>query len=1628
MAHEALGYPGLAGPGLGIEGFLTTDDERAARLKIEQAGTILAGLRGDLPTDFTPQLYGRSAPEDLAVYSARDLAWLAGETYSFLMTRHWAKPKIRFENPLGPAGTERLKEVSILEIVNDNMPFLVDSVMNEIAEQGLVVKLVAHPVVTVERDTQGTLVGWRGEGAATGQALRESYMQIHLERIEDDARRAALVVTIEAILSDVRRAVTDWRPMLARVGDVIADLKANPPPLPVDEIAEAIQFLEWLVANNFTPLGMRDYVAMDDTGDLVPVAETGLGLLLQPDMRVLGRGGDQLAMTPQIRDFLKEKSALIITKANVRSRVHRSTHMDYIGVKRFAPDGRFIGEFRIVGLLTATAYNRPARTIPYIRRKIDTVMNWAGFDPDGHSGKVLANVLETYPRDELFQISDDLLYRHAMAIMQLAERPRVRVLKRRDRFDRYMSVIVYVPRDRYDTRVRILIGNYLAKVFGGHVAAFFPFFPDGPLTRVHYIIATPGHAPPEVDRTMLETAVADIVRTWRDGLTNALALAHDPATATRLAQTYREAFPVAYRETYGARDAISDIRILETLNGERRLAIDFLRRDRAIRDVAGLKVWSVGKPLALSNRVPVLENLGFRVIDETTHAVKPEGRGDTIWLHDMTLERAGGGIIDLEALVGRLDACLMAVMKGEAESDGYNALVLAAGLPWRDIALIRTLSRFLRQIRVPYSQDYMWATLNRHPDVAAKLVALFHMRFDPRLEVTAAERQARQDALRAEIEAALKQVAVLDEDLILRAFMGAITAALRTNFYQLAKDGGLKPTIAIKFESRRIEGVPEPKPLYEIFVYAPRVEGVHLRFGKVARGGLRWSDRPQDFRTEVLGLVKAQQVKNAVIVPEGAKGGFVPKQMPAGASREVVQAEGTAAYRIFVASLLDITDNLVNDEIVPPLNVVRHDDDDPYLVVAADKGTATFSDTANGIAAEYGFWLGDAFASGGSVGYDHKKMGITARGAWEAVKRHFREMDTDIQTEPFTVAGVGDMSGDVFGNAMLLSRQIRLVAAFDHRDIFIDPNPDPDATFLERRRLFDMARSSWQDFDKSRLSTGGGVFSRSAKEITLTPQARALLRIGKDVATPAEVLRAILRLKVDLLWFGGIGTYLRASDEADDKVGDRANDAIRVPASELGCKVIGEGANLGMTQAARIEAAMRGVRLNTDAIDNSGGVNTSDVEVNVKIALKAPEREGRLSVENRTAFLARMTDEVAALVLRNNYQQTLAISLTERHGMDDLGFQQRLMQNLEQRGLLNRAIEGLPDDMEIAARQREGKPLTRPELAVLLAYAKIVLFSDLMASSVPDDPYLARELGRYFPQQLAARFPDALQTHRLRREIIATQLSKSIVNRGGPAIIVRIGDQTGATPAAIATAFAAVRDSYEMPALNGRIDDLDGKVPGATQLDLYAVVQGLLIDRLVWFLRNADLAQGLQGVVDRHRAGLLELRQSLDAALPAEMRSALEARAVALTGRQVPAELAREVATLPVLAAAPDLVAIGESCGRRIGDVAAIFFVAGATFQLDRIKEAARAIMTTDYFDRLAIDRALDAISDAERRMTADMARTGKSGAAAVEAWVEPRAAQVEHIRRAVLDIAASGLTISKLTVAASLLGDLAKS
>ena len=1583
----------------------------AAGAELDHAGRPGAVVR---------DLYGRVPPDDLAPYDPQALASLAGDAYHRLKRPRRAKspPEPRLVD-VTVARDGRPQDLTLVEVVNDNRPFLLDSTLMALDAEGLSPLLVAHPILGVARDDEGLLRSVVGETTAEagGSIARESLIHIHLDRIDDGALRERLLDRLQHTYADVALASDDAEAMAKLLDALVDQARRSPAPAPDD--GEALAFLSWLHDGHFTTLGM----AADGFAERLdpPFAGAALGLLRAGDIGVSTMGGAAIDTLPEIVAFREGPQALIVTKASRRSRVHRPVHLDYVVAKLFEADGALAGEMRIVGLFAASAYSSPTSEVPYLRRKVAEVQRRAGLDPTSHAGRTFADVLENYPRDDLFQIDTDRLLRFALAILALAERPRIRVLSRPDRFGRFVSLLVYVPKDRYDATVRARIGACLAEALGGRVSLSKPDYPEGALARTHFIIGLNEQRAPERDPVALEAEIARIVRTWGDGLRETLAACRPGREARSLAARYAEAFSVAYREGFAPADALADIAVLERLSEAEPRAVRLGRREGDLPSQVRLAVFSHGQALALSDRVPALENFGFEVLNERTYRITPAGESCDLWLYDMLLARSGGGAVDLATVSAPLEAAMLAIGARRAESDGYNRLVLDAGLDWREAALMRTFGRYLRQLRIRYGQDYLAATLARHASLAAKIVALFQARFDPDAP---GDREAAQAAIRAEIEEGLGAVTSLDDDRILRRFVNLVEAAIRTSFFQRDADGNPRETIALKFACAKITAMPLPRPLFEIFLSSPRVEGLHLRFGYVARGGLRWTDRPEDFRTEILGLVKAQQVKNAVIVPVGAKGGFFPQRLPPASDRAAWLAEGTESYRLFIRTLLDLTDNIVDGAIVPPARTVRHDPDDAYLVVAADKGTATFSDVANAISIERHHWLGDAFASGGSQGYDHKAMGITARGAWEAVKRHFREIDVDPQRDPVTVVGVGDMSGDVFGNGMLLSESLRLVAAFDHRDIFLDPVPDAARSFVERERLFKLPRSSWADYDKALISPGGGVFSRNLKAIPLSEPVRAALGIEAAEASPADLMRAILEAPADLLWFGGIGTYVRAATETDDEAGDRANDPVRTIGGMLRAKVVGEGANLGLTQRGRIEAARAGVRLNTDAIDNSAGVNTSDVEVNIKIALMIPERDGRLDPTARNALLAEMTQEVGALVLRNNALQTLALSLVERRGVAETGFAIRTMAALEARGRLDRSVEFLPDDATLAERERRGEGLTRPEWAVLLAYAKLWLYDEILASDVPDDPYFDRELQRYFPQALKTRFPDAVEGHRLRREIIATALSNIIVNRGGPTLVARLMDETGADAAAIAKAYAATRDAYGLLDLNLAIDRLDGALPGQDQLGLYAEVQDLLADRITWFIRNLDLGAPLKPLVARYADGVAAVAAALPAVLDPEAWAEVEGRRDSLVALGMAEAPAFRLAAATTLESAPDIVRVGEGGDHPIADVAATHFAIEHLFRLDALERAARNVPVADPYDHAALAQAVAGIGTAHRALTAEVLGSQGAGAEAVAAWAGSRGPALARIRGTVEGIAASGLTVSKAVVAASLLGE----
>ena len=1581
----------------------------------------LSRQTGDgLAARFAKQLFHEVDAAEFEIYQTTDLVAFAADAFESFRQRQPGEPKIALrQRSIGET------ELLVVDIVNDDMPFLLDSVLGGLRDLDLVPELVAHPIFEVGRNPKGILTSLKPAAPLPNGIPRESFIHLQVRKLGDQPPAAEIEAALCLVLRDVKTAVSDFPAMFARLDLAVAQLERNPPPATAETNAESLAFLRWLQANNFIFLGIREfgYAGDQEHGELIPRPELGLGLLRDDAVSVLRQGPDEHRLTPQGRAFFLNSPPVIVVKANAKSTVHRRIHMDTIGIKLYGAGGNITGGVLIAGLFTATAYNQSTLKVPLLRQKVSKVLRSSGHPLDSHSGRALLNVLETFPRDELVQISPDQLARISEEVLKIDLTPRARAFIRRDEFRRFVSVFVYVPRERHNTQVRLQIEKMLEKAFDGHLESATPFFPESPMVRVHYVVWSGQGEMQNPSEAYLETEVEKIITTWSDEFRDLMMQRHGSAGYEHV-RKYLDAFPAGYQETNPPERALRDIAGFEKLGPNHRTEIDLHRVDLADPRSVRATLQQLDEPLTLSKRVPILENFGFDVISERTFQLAPklDGEARLVYLHDSDLQVAGCCGADLLTRRCDIEEGFLAVWSNQAPNDRFNGLILAAGLDWRQAAILRAYSSYYRQTGAPYSTTYVSEVLNKYAGIAADLFQLFDALFNPVNEVRAGQREAERARITARITAELDAIPLLDDDRILRNLLALMSATLRTNFYQRDKDA--QETIAFKLRSRDIEWLPAPKPFAEIFVHSPRFEGIHLRAGPVARGGLRWSDRQQDFRTEILSLAKAQQVKNVVIVPQGAKGGFVPKRLPA-ASREAIQAEGIACYRSFVSSLLSLTDNLIKGETVPPADTVRRDGDDPYLVVAADKGTATFSDIANEISLRRGFWLGDAFASGGSAGYDHKKMGITARGAWEAVKRHFREMNVDIQTQPFTVAGIGDMSGDVFGNGMLLSKAIKLVAAFDHRDIIIDPDPDPALSWQERKRLFDLPRSSWQDYDRSRLSEGGGIYSRAQKSITLSDAAQTLLGL-KAMVTPNELLTAILKAPVDLLWFGGIGAYVRASSETDLQAGDKANDAVRVAARDVRAKVIGEGANLGVTQRGRTEFALNGGRINTDAIDNSAGVNTSDVEVNIKIALGAAIAEGKLDTPSRNELLSAMTGEVASAVLRNTYLQPLSISLAEMEGLSDLGFQQRLMQRLEKQGRLDRALETLPSDADLLERQEARQPLTRPELAVLLAYAKIDLEDDIIKTAVPADPYLGRALFDYFPPMMRERFAAEIEEHPLRQEIIVTSLANDIINRGGPTFVVRMIEETGRGPADIAYAFAAIQAVHQLPALYAGIDALDCEIDGQSQLCLYRRVQDLLRRQTAWFLRHTHFKEGLEPEIASYRDGVDFLIGNMAAVLPEQARARLQEEEARLRAEGLPADLAKRIAAFEPLSQALDIVRVSTESQASIATAAGIIFAIRDEFRLDELASASDALAGGDYFNRLAVNSSLAAVASAQRALAKNVIASSP-GDPDFAFWKSNNAAEAARVANSLSEmLTGRALTLAKLTVGVSLLRDLA--
>ncbi|MFG2311714.1 NAD-glutamate dehydrogenase [Streptomyces sp. NPDC048566] len=1621
--------------------------ERAARVAENSpvGGHLPTGTTDESTPDrdtvlaFLQRYYLHTAPEDLTDRDPVDVFGAAFSHYRLAENRPQGTANVRVHTPTVEENGWTCSH-SVVEVVTDDMPFLVDSVTNELSRQGRGIHVVIHPQFVVRRDLTGKLIDVLPKRPSAEDlphdAHVESWIHVEIDRETDRADLKQITADLLRVLSDVREAVEDWEKMRDAALRIADELPSEPAAddLRDQEVEEARELLRWLSGDHFTFLGYREYQLRDDDS-LTAVPGTGLGILRSDPQH---GDDDRHPVSPSFerlpadaRAKAREHKLLVLTKANSRATVHRPSYLDYVGVKKFDENGEVVGERRFLGLFSSAAYTESVRRVPVVRRKVEEVLRGAGFSPNSHDGRDLLQILETYPRDELFQTPPDELRAIVTSVLYLQERRRLRLYLRQDEYGRYYSALVYLPRDRYTTGVRLRIIDILKEELGGTSVDFTAWNTESILSRLHFVVRVePGTELAQLsdsDKDRIEARLVEAARSWADGFGEALTAECGEERAAELLRRYGNAFPEGYKADHSPRSAVADLVHLQALDADegKDFALSLYEPVGAAPGERRFKIYRTGEQVSLSAVLPALNRMGVEVTDERPYELRCSDR-TTAWIYDfgLRLPQSANGTGDHLGDDGRerFQEAFAATWTGRAENDGFNALVLSAGLDWRQSMVLRAYAKYLRQAGSTFSQDYMEDTLRNNVHTTRLLVSLFEARMSPERQRAGVELT---DALLEELDAALDQVASLDEDRILRSFLHLIKATLRTNFFQSTADGTPHGYVSMKFDPTAIPDLPAPRPAFEIWVYSPRVEGVHLRFGKVARGGLRWSDRREDFRTEILGLVKAQMVKNTVIVPVGAKGGFVAKQLPdPSADRDAWLAEGIRSYRTFISALLDITDNMVAGEIVPPADVVRHDEDDTYLVVAADKGTATFSDIANEVAESYDFWLGDAFASGGSAGYDHKKMGITARGAWESVKRHFRELGVDTQSQDFTVVGVGDMSGDVFGNGMLLSEHIRLVAAFDHRHIFIDPNPDAAASYAERRRLFELPRSSWADYDTELISAGGGVFPRSAKAIQVNAHIREALGIESKVAkmTPADLMRAILQAPVDLLWNGGIGTYVKSSAESDAEVGDKANDAIRVDGSDLRVKVVGEGGNLGLTQLGRIEFAQHGGKINTDAIDNSAGVDTSDHEVNIKILLNAVVANGDLTVKQRNKLLAEMTDEVGALVLRNNYAQNTAIANALAQSPSMIHAQQRFMRHLVREGHLDRALEFLPSERQIRERLTAGQGLTGPETAVLLAYTKITVSTDLLATSLPDDPYLQSLLHAYFPTALRDRFREQIEGHALRREIVTTVLVNDTVNTGGTSFLHRLREETGASLEEIVRAQTAARAIFNSSAVWDAVEALDNVVAADVQTRIRLHSRRLVERGTRWLLNNRPQPLQLAETISFFSAGVEQVWSELPKLLRGADLEWYQQIYDELTNAGVPDELATRVAGFSSAFPALDIVSVSDRTGKDPMAVAEVYYDLGDRLGITQLMDRIIELPRTDRWQSMARASIREDLYAAHAALTSDVLAVGNGTSTPEQrfaSWQEKNAPILGRARATLEEIRSSdSFDLANLSVA----------
>lgn len=1587
---------------------------------------ILSLLPAKAPAElkaFTTQYFAKVPPGDMQAMDAGFGASMAESAFDFFAKRQPGKPKIRILVP-EYFKTHKKRARTVVEVLNDDAPFLVDSLTNELVRKGFTIYETIHPMFGVERDSKGNLLAV--DDSESDKESIESFIHFEISSLPESLSAKDLEECLRKVLDRVFAAYHDWKKMLAKADSVSDTLKKVTKAFSIEEVEEALDFVDWLKARNFVFLGAAEYDYFDKDGNenLSISPGTELGILRINDTEMMHKGLEHLP--PEARHFASEPGLVQVMKANKKSSVHRRVYMDLIRIKRCNSAGKVIGETRFIGLFTSTVYYQATDQIPFIRQKVRSVLEKADFDPASHGGKSLKTIVEFFPRDEIFQVSDEELFDMALGLISLEARPDVRVFARKDRFERYISCLVYTPRDKFNTFVRKEIEKILEKELQGTVSSFYTQLTDSPLARLHLIIKTKPGQIPEYDILRAEQVIREVVNYWIDGLREELHAEFGEEKGESYYRQFQNAFPKAYVNTYPTTAGIEDIVIIHDAIQSREPRFNLVAagpRSAHLR----LKLYTIEESPALSGIFPMLENMGFRVIDVIPYALNPHiDYPINVGLRDFEIRTDNESQLDVAAVKPLIEEALLKIWLREMENDRYNALVAKASLSWRQVTLLRAYGKYLKQTGLAYNETYIAAALSRYPHLAKLLVEYFDSRFNPATK----NRESTMERLQSTIQDALGNVSNLADDRILRRFADTMAATWRTNFYQRDTNKNTKPYISFKLNSEMVPELPLPRPYAEIFVYSTHTEGIHLRGGKVARGGLRWSDRPEDFRTEILGLMKAQMVKNAVIVPVGSKGGFVVKQPPLDAGRDAMLQEGITCYKQFLSGLLDLTDNIVNHKIIPPKEVVRHDGDDPYLVVAADKGTATFSDIANGVSADYGFWLDDAFASGGSAGYDHKDMAITARGGWVSVMRHFRELGKDIAREDFTVVGIGDMSGDVFGNGMLLSERIKLVGAFNHMHIFLDPNPDAKKSFKERKRLYDMPRSSWADYKADLISQGGGVYERSAKSIPLSTEIRKVLGTDKKSASPDEVIRMLLMANVDLLWNGGIGTYVKAEDESNESVGDTANNAVRINGVDVGARVVGEGGNLGFTQRGRITYARKGGKINTDSIDNSAGVDCSDHEVNIKIALAPTMQNGSLPRKKRDEFLESMTEEVAGLVLRDNQLQTQAITIAERQGYALLEPCVRLMKGLERKGMLDRVVEKLPLDKDLQTLRAERRGLSRPELSILLSYAKLWLNQEILQSTLVTNEYFISDLLRYFPEPMQKKFSGEIAAHRLRKEIIANVITNSIVNRTGITFVHSIMEDTGFAPSEIASAYIAARDAFALRNIWREIEALDGKIDANVQVQLFSDVNRFIEQVTRWFLQQVSHPMDITAAIAEFAPHIKTYVGCYQNVLSQSAKRAFLKRHEFFKDAGVPDALAERVASLEAMGNACDIVRVSLQTKLAVKSVAELYYELGSRLQLGWLRGIIGKLAAETHWDRLAIKGLIDELMREQRRLTLDVLTTTKKSTkpfGQLDSWIEIHSDEVERLRQLLQDIKSSDKRdLPMLVIALKALGAIA--